>query len=498
MQGAKLLLVFAFVVSFSAVYVPEQASAASATLFIAPGSGTYSVGQSFTVSVVASSSDQMNAAEASLSFNTSTLSVTGTSKSGSVFSLWTEEPSYSNSQGTIRFGGGNPSGFSGNSTLLKITFRTKAAGTARVSFTDGAVLAADGKGTNILTNMSPATFTVEEAAAPPPPPPSSNNNTGNNTSSSSGTVPPEPEVTSSTHPDPEGWYNVTTGEFAWEVPSDVTSVRLLLSQEEDDTPTVRYAPPISSRTLEDLEDGVWYLHVRFGNSAGLGDIASYKVQTDTVPPGEFSFEVISDDGRAQPELRLEASDELSGIGFYEISVDGEESAIIPIEQVNEGVYEMEPLEKGNHTITVTAIDKAGNQRDAGGPAEVEVTEEIKVSKTVEPEEEGPGFFAKYGTAIWVFIFILIIAGLIALNIMQRKKLEELKLDAMRETKEVRGTIEKVLSALRDEAEELFAKMDGKGGLNDKEGASFKQLKEAIDISEELIAREVDDVEKLFK
>lgn len=481
-------------------YLPVHAQSGSATLFVAPGSGSYSVGQTFTISVVASSSDEMNAAEATLSFNPSALSVTGMSKSGSVFTLWTEEPSYSNSAGSIRFGGGNPSGFSGNSTLLKITFKANAEGATRVSFSDGAVLAADGKGTNILSGMNPGNYTIQAASAPPPANNNNNNNNNNNSGGqSSGSTPSAPEVTSSTHPDQEAWYNATTGEFEWDLPSGTTSTRLLLSQNEDDVPTVRHAPAIASRTIEDIEDGVWYLHVRLANSAGLGGIATYKIQVDTEAPNDFNTEVVSEEGKAHPELKFESIDSLSGIGTYEISVDGGEPIVVNADDLSNGTYKFDdPLEQGEHSIVVSAIDKAGNKKESGNTIDLNVTEVVESKKSVEPVEEGPGFFEKYGTAIWVFIFILIILGLAALNIMQKKKLEQLKLSAIKDVKAVRATSEKVLSALRDEAEDIFAKMDGKAGLSDKEGASYDQLKEAIDISEELIGREIDDIEKLFK
>jgi len=123
--GALLFVIFGI--------LPVTAQAAS--LYFSPSSGTHAVGTSFTVSVYVSSADQaMNAASGVISFPSDKLSVESLSKSGSVFSLWVQEPSFSNSAGTINFEGIvlNP-GFTGASgKAINITFKTKAAGSTRL------------------------------------------------------------------------------------------------------------------------------------------------------------------------------------------------------------------------------------------------------------------------------------------------------------------------------------------------------------------------------
>ena len=88
------------------------------------------------------------------------LSVVSVSK-GSIFNLWTSEPSFSNSAGTVSFGGGSPAGYTGSAgTVMTIRFKALSAGKTNVRFKSGSVLAADGLGTNVLSSMGSAAFTI--------------------------------------------------------------------------------------------------------------------------------------------------------------------------------------------------------------------------------------------------------------------------------------------------------------------------------------------------
>ena len=486
-----LKLTFAFLVVGAVFFVitPSHADA-QATLSISPSSGTQDVGSNFTANLIVSSSEPYNTVGATISYPPSLVRVTNISK-GSFAQLCAEEPSFDNSAGTINLGCGNTSSNTGSSTVITITFNARAEGSARVSFTDGQVLAADGQGTNILDNMVPANYAISAPSEPQYQTPSS----PEPSPTPSGSAYPAPDVQSSTHPDPESWYNKSTATFSWDLPSGVTSVRLILSENEDTVPTSRYAPPIAERTIEEIEDGVWYFRVRFVGNAGLGDIATFPIQVDTVPPEGFSAEVVSEEGVNEPELEFNTTDDRSGIAEYKIFVDGQETDIVSPEEASSGPFKLDALDKGEYEIEVVAVDEAGNETSAD-PLTVVVTQELQ--KTVAPVEEGPGFFEKYGTAIMIFIFIMIISALTAMLIIQKKQTEELKVAALRDTRAIRTTVEKVLSALRDEAQDLFASMDGKQGLNNKEQAAYDELREAVDISEELIAREIDDIEKLFK
>ena len=161
-------------VFFGAVlWIWSYTAALAADVLISPSTGSYAVGQTFTATVkVAPNGSNVNAVEAALKFDPKKLSVVSISKEGSAFSLWTTEPTFSNSAGTVTLGGGSPTPFTAQSSLVNITFRTVAEGAAAVTFSSASVLAADGRGTDVFSKSTPGSFTVTAATVPTTPTPS--------------------------------------------------------------------------------------------------------------------------------------------------------------------------------------------------------------------------------------------------------------------------------------------------------------------------------------
>jgi hypothetical protein len=144
------------------------AAAGGATLYVSESCGSYTVGDTFPVSImVYTGGAPINAAEGVLNFTADSLEVEAISKDSSVFVLWTEEPSYSNRDGEIRFSGGVPNpGYTGSvGTILDIVFRVKDSGIAALDFSDARVLANDGKGTDILSGTGGASYTCVQKPA---------------------------------------------------------------------------------------------------------------------------------------------------------------------------------------------------------------------------------------------------------------------------------------------------------------------------------------------
>lgn len=135
----------------------------AATLYFSPSSGSYSVGQTFSVGVYVSTPGQaMNAASGAVSFPQDKLEVISPSKSNSIFDLWVQEPTFSNHDGIINFAGItlNPGFIGSGGKLIGITFKAKSAGNAVVSLSSSQVLANDGQGTDILTSSGKANFVL--------------------------------------------------------------------------------------------------------------------------------------------------------------------------------------------------------------------------------------------------------------------------------------------------------------------------------------------------
>jgi len=494
-----LFLVISFgLISF---LIPYTTNAQSANLSLSPSSGSYTVGGSFVVKVLVNSGgSSINAAEASLKYDQNTLSITNITKDGSPFVLWTVEPTFSNSSGTINFGGGSTSPFSKTSTLINISFRALKTGNANVSFVSGSVLAADGKGTDILSNMSPANFTIKEGQAPPPsppPPPPTPQQEPPSSTSGAGT-PNTPKINSSTHPDSEKWYANNSPAFSWDIPAGVSGVRLLLNQSVNSIPTITYTPPIRSRNLSDLSDGEWYFHVRFQNQSGWGATAHRKILIDTKEPSTFNIEYTGlNPSTYQPQFTLTANDDTSGISRFELVFDGGVPEIAEIGNLSDGTFAASRLPPGDHAVQAKAFDGAGNFIEASAEFTVEA---YSLEDAVLSEEESKE--KSTGTGKLIFFLILeaaILSGGFVYEIYRRDKIYKQEALAVRtETKEVREKTGKIFSALRGEFEEQIEKLDEKPKLSKSEKDVYDKLKEALDISEEFINKELEDIDKMTK
>jgi len=383
--GIFLVFVFSFLI-FS--------SADAATLYFSPSSGSYNVGEQFSLSVYVSSADQsMNAASGVISFPSDKLEVTSLSKTGSIFNLWVQEPSFSNSNGTVNFEGIvlNP-GFTGASgKILTVNFRIKTAGSALISFSSGSVLANDGQGTNILTNLGNAQFSLGYTAPSVPEATTPSIVVG---------TPPAPNISSPTHPDPNKWYNNSNPKFIWPVPNDVTAVRVLYDKYPNSLPRVLYTPPISEKQLQDIKDGVWYFHVQFKNDNGWGAVSHFRFQIDTESPAPFSIKFI--DGKEttnpRPTIVFDTIDSLSGIDYYKIKIgEGDFFATTP-EIVKSNPYTLPLQAPGKRSILIQAYDKGGNYTTA---VEEFIIKPIEAPKIINyPSELQPGsIFSIKGMAL---------------------------------------------------------------------------------------------------
>lgn len=327
------------------------------------------VGSRIAVDVKVDSEDVgFNAAQATLKFSSDVLEVTGLDKTGSTFNFWLDEPSFSNSDGKVSFVGGSSYGFVGKSVqILRINFRVKGSGAANIVFLDGAVTASDGSGTNILSSMkglkiavAGAGQAVPEAVAPPvqirrPAAPAAK-------------VPAKPGLSVPLYPDSSMWYNMSaTFHVKWALPADVTAVATALSKSPDAVPS-KSEGLFEDKSFSALDDGIWYVHVRFRNTIGWGPVAHYRIGIDTAPPAPFSLTVQegTKTDTPQPHISYAASDGLSGVDHYVIKI-GDANPITT--QASNFVL---PLQApGKHMLSVRAVDKAGNAAEASVDLEIQ-------------------------------------------------------------------------------------------------------------------------------
>ncbi len=364
----RIFIIFVVAAAFGCITQSAQA----ASLGVSPSSASLRVGETKSFSVTVNSADQaMNASQGKLTFPADKLQVTSVSKS-SLFKYWTDEPSYSNSNGTVTFGGGLPTpGFKGSGRgVLTVTFRARATGTATLSYTSGTILANDGVGTNILTGYGGATVRIVEATS---------TNTSPNPTPAQPAPPstPIPTIGSSTHPNQSAWYAKPDVQLTWNRPAGLQGVSYTFDQNGSTVPDEAFEASNGTAQLSQTADGVWYFHLRAKYAAGWAPTAHYRVQIDTTPPASFTPQVIQEGGARNPTaiLSFQTSDSGSGQVAYSLSLDdGEFTAAKSPTTVKQ-------TRAGLHQFTVRATDQAGNRREAIGEFTVEGSPAPRLTST---------------------------------------------------------------------------------------------------------------------
>ena len=163
----RLVGFLVFVVTFSFGLIN---SAEAASLSFSPASIGGNVGETVRVSVlVNTNSVAINNAETTVNFPADLLQVTSVSTNGSIFPMWVESPTFSNTGGTISFNGGVPNpGFTGSTgKVVDITFKVKKLGVATLSFSSASILANDGLGTEVFQSSGKASLQLNKALPAP-------------------------------------------------------------------------------------------------------------------------------------------------------------------------------------------------------------------------------------------------------------------------------------------------------------------------------------------
>ena len=165
-KKAYIFTIFLGLLVFSAL------TASAAVLGVSLDKDTINVGEKFTANIrIDSEGIGINAAQVTLQFPANILEITEIDRIGSIFDFWLRLPEFSNETGRLVFIGGSTSGFSGKSLqILKIVFRTKEAGNADLTFTDAAITASDGSGTNVISTIRGVQITIVPAKEQSPAP----------------------------------------------------------------------------------------------------------------------------------------------------------------------------------------------------------------------------------------------------------------------------------------------------------------------------------------
>lgn len=450
-----------------------------------PGTQTVGVGSEISAKILVDPGGQkINAVEGTIQFDKDLLSVSKISKDGSSFSLWTAEPSFSNTDGTIIFSGGSPTALETGGTVLTVTFKGKKEGSAVLSFSKGSILAADGKGTNVYESGQAASYTVSAAKQKPP---------EVEEVVESGEPSPAPTINSSSHAKTDGWYATSTAEFSW--PStDATSYRYEFSKEQSAQLTKTLKATESSIRFSDIPEGEMFFLLQYRNDAGWSELAVRRIQTDRTPPLDFDFSL--DATGEKPLFVIEAKDELSGIGRYEILFGETIALTIKDQDVSKGSYSVPPQAGGKTLVTIKAYDKAGNVKAVEKELDLPLIEKAS-SKGSEPEPVPPPPSWTMERVLMV-IFALAMGALTSWHIYGQKIADRERVGILQDVHALRERNDKVFQSMREEFEQMISDFDARPQLTPEERDFLEKVKEILDISSELVDSGIEDLKKTVR
>lgn len=351
-----------FTFSAGLFFLASAHSVFAAVLYILPEQKNFSLGENFSVDVrIDSEGEGINAAQAIINWPVGVLEFIEADKTGSAFNFWVEEPKLSGDSNSLSFIGGTAKGVSGEALqILKIKFKARGAGIAEISISDVAITASDGRGTNVLSKIKGASYGVGGEVVPQEP--MSQPVKVERKAVPAENLPQKPELKVPLYQDQAGWHN-NLGELVvlWDIPEDVTEMAAVIDHSPNTAPQKAEKELATGKKFGVLEEGIWYVHVRFRNNIGWGPAAYHRIALDTKPP--LAFEIKLPEGESTdnpaPSLQFKTSDELSGLKEYQIRIDGNEAVRIAAAEFKGG-FTLPLQAPGKHRVVVKALDQAEN------------------------------------------------------------------------------------------------------------------------------------------
>ncbi len=172
------------------------------------------------------------------------------------------------------------------------------------------------------------------------------------------------EISSPTNPNQDDWYSNQSAIFSWKSSTEITGASIEFNNNPSTTPDFISEGIFYSKSYEHIGSGVWYFHLRTQNKSGWSSSTHFKIQIDRKIPGDFDIKIDNkgDPTLPKPLLYFEAEDDLSGISHYRVKIDNKEVSLVVPGEINPFVM---PLQSpGLHKVTILAVDKAGNEKEA--------------------------------------------------------------------------------------------------------------------------------------
>ena len=456
--------------------------AEGAFFYLSPASGNYETGKDFSTHIFINAEGvAINAAQAEIYFPSEKLKVLSVSKVGSIFSLWVQEPVFSNTRGVISFGGGLPSpGYRGSAgKVITVSFRAVSSGEAKVFFGKEIITANDPWGTNAFSFSREGIYSIFPPEKLPPEVPTPEVPIID-------TEPPHSfEITvdnegDSTNPQPLLYFE-TEDELSGMSYYEVRVKEEIFRLEKGETMPYR---------LPKLEPGAYDISVKAFDRAGNFNESGVEVKIESISIPQITIcppvlnpleELFYAEGIVLPNSKVivffEKEEKL--IKEWDVNSDGEGNWFLVKEVlVKSGIYK----------ISVKTEDERGTISYPSEPCFVKV---ILGAIAIGP------WIMSYKTLIWVFVVILILILALIFYLIWRsrrtrklieKETQDLKQKFYKEYNEFRAAIERELEALR--------KAKTKRELSEEEKEREKNLLKELSDVKEVFTRELKDIEEI--
>lgn len=338
------IVTFALVTLFSGVARAQVENVDPSVSFnFQPRSGTFTVGTEFQLPVYMDTEGaEVKEVTLEILFDPDMVSVVRPSSGRSLFDSWVESPTYDNEKGIVRLKGGVGSGVTTESGLItSVTFISKATGDAVFTMSDASqVILSDALVTVAKPSRDRAVFQITPKAQE------------------------GVSVFSETHPSPNKWYNNTSPVFAWVGDPTVADYSYELDDKPSTIPDNGADTNETTISFENIDDGLWYFHIKARKKDAWYGTSHYLVKLDTKPPAPFTPTVESLSGREgrRAVLSFRTVDSLSGIDRYEVGVvDADRpTSEKPVFVQTESPYSLPDTASDKVRVIVRAYDRAGN------------------------------------------------------------------------------------------------------------------------------------------
>lgn len=448
----KLILFSISLALLFSIRLAQSAKAGGGSLSIFPQTGSFTVGNTFEVSIfINTGGNNVNVVQVDLKFDSERLQVISPSKGVSVVGEWIFPPSFSNTNGTVSLVGGFL--FEGINTseglITTMIFEAVSQGTAEISFLNTSkILVGEEEGNNILSSVNRGVYNI----LPPP---------------FKG-----PQIFSETHPDQNRWYKNNSPSFNWEKVGEDEDYSYTLNDDPYGEPDNAIDSYSNSVSFENVEDGILYFHLKAKKNQIWGGTSHFKVNIDKTSPLEFSpyLESFSFIPGSNLLVYFNTEDSLSGIDHYKSRI----SNLTDVQNIiysawirEESPYRFPTDNSGNYELEIRAFDKAGNFKEGRMKMRVINPFFIITSKGVQIKI----IFISWWQIYFLTTVILLGIGFLIFVLIKRSK-EDMRVELQKEIKEAEKEIEDV-----KKAEEKLRRLRV---MEEKAGQEWKRLKENLE------------------